>query len=78
MRQPPASTRAYIRGKCIQKFSSAVLAAQWDHITLEGENGPIKISLLDLFAPQEIMHYARAVDAAQTPEDLRVLVNVPR
>ncbi|MGZ8899230.1 MAG: proteasome accessory factor PafA2 family protein [Limisphaerales bacterium] len=80
MRQPPASTRAYIRGRCIQKFSSAVLAAQWDHITLEGADGqsPIKISLLDLFAPQEIMHYARAVDAAQTPEDLRVLANVPR
>ncbi|HTG44633.1 MAG TPA: proteasome accessory factor PafA2 family protein, partial [Verrucomicrobiae bacterium] len=78
MRNPPPSTRAYIRGKCIQKFSSAVLAAQWDHITLEGEAGPIKISLLDLFAPQEIMHYARAVDAAQKPDDLRVLVSLPR
>lgn len=78
MHQPPSSTRAYIRGKCIQKFSSAVIAAQWDHITLEGDNGPIKISLMDLFAPQEIMHYARAVDAAESPEDLRVLVNVPR
>jgi hypothetical protein len=63
---------------CIQKFSSAVLAAQWDHITLEGSTGPIKISLMDLFAPREIMHYARTVDAASTPDDLRVLVNVPR
>ena len=78
MHHPPVSTRAYIRGKCIQKFSDAVLAAQWDHITLEGSEGPIKISLLDLFAPQEIIQYARAVDAAQTPDDLRVLVNVPR
>ena len=78
VRHPPANTRAYIRGRCIQKFCSSVIAAQWDHITLEGENGPIKISLMDLFAPQEIMHYARAVDAARTPEDLRVLVNVPR
>ncbi len=81
MHNPPATTRAYIRGKCIQKFSSAVIAAQWDHITLEGDDngkGPIKISLLDLFAPQEIMHYARAVDAARTPEDLRVLATLPR
>jgi proteasome accessory factor A len=78
VRNPPISTRAYIRGRCIQKFASSVIAAQWDHITLEGENGPIKISLLDLFAPQEIMHYCRAVDAAQKPEDLRVLVSVPR
>jgi proteasome accessory factor A len=78
MHNPPPSTRAYIRGMCIQKFSSAVLAAQWDHITLEGSTGPIKISLMDLFAPREIMHYARTVDAASTPDDLRVLVNVPR
>jgi proteasome accessory factor A len=78
MHNPPASTRAYIRGKCIQKFSSAVLAAQWDHITLEGSAGPIKISLLDLFAPQEIMHYARTVDAATTPDDLQALLSVPR
>jgi proteasome accessory factor PafA2 len=78
MLHPPASTRAYIRGRCIQKFSSAVLAAQWDHITLEGADGPIKISLLDLFDPREIMHYARAVDAARTPEDLRDMVAVPR
>jgi proteasome accessory factor PafA2 len=78
IRNPPASTRAYIRGRCIQKFCSAVIAAQWDHITLQGTDGPIKISLLDLFAPQELMHYARAVDAAQTPDDLKELVNVPR
>lgn len=75
---PPASTRAYVRGKCIQKFSDQVQSAQWDHITLEGTNGPIKISLMDLFAPSEIMHYARAVDAARSPDDLKELVNVPR
>lgn len=78
MRHPPATTRAYVRGKCIQKFPQAVLAAQWDHMTLEGDGGPIKISLLDLFAPGEIMQYARTVDAARTPEDLRELITVPR
>lgn len=78
MHHPPATTRAYVRGRCIQKFSSAVLAAQWDHITLESASGPIKISLMDLFAPREIMHYARAVDAARTPEDLREMVMLPR
>jgi proteasome accessory factor PafA2 len=78
IRNPPVTTRAYIRGRCIQKFCSSVVAAQWDHITLQGTEGPIKISLLDLFAPQELMHYARAVDAAQTPDDLKELVNVPR
>jgi proteasome accessory factor PafA2 len=78
IRQPPTTTRAYIRGRCVQKFADDVIGAQWDHITLDGSVGPIKISLLDLFAPQEIMHYARAVDAARTPDDLRELVELPR
>ncbi|HYE30273.1 MAG TPA: proteasome accessory factor PafA2 family protein [Methylomirabilota bacterium] len=78
LHEPPATTRAHIRGKCIQKFREQVSSAQWDHITLEGGNGPVKISLLDLFAPQEILHYAAVVDAARTPEDLLPLASVPR
>jgi proteasome accessory factor A len=78
MHCPPPSTRAYVRGTCIRKFPRAVSAAQWDHITLEGSDGPIKLSLLDLFAPQEILHYARRVDAARSPDDLRDLADVPR
>ncbi len=68
--EPPPTTRAYIRGKCIQKFSSAVLSAQWDHVTLQGSDGPIKISLLDLFSPAEIERHAQMIDAAQCPDDL--------
>ncbi|MBI3191379.1 MAG: proteasome accessory factor PafA2 family protein, partial [Pedosphaera parvula] len=48
--EPPVSTRAYVRGKLIQRFADFVVAAQWDHLTLQGSTGPIKISLLDLFA----------------------------
>ncbi len=73
----PPFTRAYVRGKCIQKFASAVISAQWDHITLQGSHGPIKISLLDLFAPGEIAHYAKAIDTARSPDDLRMIANVP-
>ena len=77
VQHPPASTRAYVRGKCVQKFAGAILSAQWDHITLQGSDGPIKLSLLDLFAPEEILHYAAVVDAARTPDDLKALANVP-
>jgi Pup amidohydrolase len=73
----PPFTRAYVRGKCIQKFAAAVISAQWDHITLQGNNGPIKISLLDLFAPSEIVHYAKIIDGARSPDDLRLISNVP-
>lgn len=69
----PATTRAMVRGKCIQKFAASVISAQWDHITLQGANGPIKISLLDLFAPEDVLRYSRTIDAARSPEDLRIL-----
>ncbi|TMQ01556.1 MAG: peptidase [Verrucomicrobia bacterium] len=70
--QPP-TTRAMVRGKCIQKFAACVTAAQWDHITLQGRDGPIKISLVDLFSPEEVLRCSRAIDAARSPDDLRIL-----
>ena len=70
--QPP-TTRATVRGKCIQRFASAVTAAQWDHITLQGSDGPIKISLLDLFTPEDVLRCSRVIDAARSPDDLRIL-----
>ncbi|MBM3837637.1 MAG: peptidase [Verrucomicrobia bacterium] len=72
----PPSTRAYVRGRCIQKFASAVISAQWDHITLQGTHGPIRISLMDLFAPGDVAEYARVIDAAHSPDDLRIIGNV--
>ncbi|HZM03173.1 MAG TPA: proteasome accessory factor PafA2 family protein [Candidatus Saccharimonadales bacterium] len=69
--EPPHTTRAYIRGRCIQKFAASVISAQWDHITLQGTHGPLKISLLDIFTPAEVAGYAKVVDAAHTPDDLK-------
>jgi proteasome accessory factor A len=69
--EPPRTTRAYIRGRCIQKFAASVISAQWDHITLQGTQGPLKISLLDVFTPEEVAARGKIVDAAKTPDDLR-------
>jgi len=40
---------------------------------LQGREGPIKISLLDLFAPEDVLRCSRVIDAARSPEDLRIL-----
>ena len=71
--EPPRTTRAYVRGRCVQKFAAAVVAAQWDHVSLDGSHGPRRISLLDLFAPEQVMRYAKAVDEARTPDDLSAI-----
>ncbi|MBI3877558.1 MAG: proteasome accessory factor PafA2 family protein [Verrucomicrobia bacterium] len=74
--EPPLTTRAYVRGKCIQKFADAVENAQWDHLTLTDEHGLVKISLMDLFAPADVLRYRAAVDAARGPDDLRGVIGL--
>ena len=74
--EPPHTTRAYIRGRCIQKFASSVVAAQWDHITLQGTRGQLKISLLDVFTQDEVMAYGKVVDAAKCPDDLESIAEL--
>lgn len=71
---PPDTTRALIRGLCIQKFGPAVLSAQWDHVTLEGRRGPVRISLLDLFASEDLSRYRLAVEKAKFPDEISTLL----
>jgi len=73
--EPPHTTRAYIRGRCIQKFASYVISAQWDHITLQGSHGPLKISLLNVFTTEELDLYAKTVNAARCPDDLQSIAD---
>jgi proteasome accessory factor A len=73
---PPRTTRAYIRGRCIQKFAPSVVAAQWDHITLQGTRGALKVSLLDVFTQDEVDAYGRVVDAAKCPDDLEPIAEL--
>ena len=71
---PPDTTRAAIRGRCLEKFGKHVRAAQWDHVILAGERDDITISLLDLFAPGDIARYREAVESAGTPDELRSIL----
>ncbi len=73
MLYPPGSTRAWVRGQCVRKFSTDILSAQWDYLTLRGAYAPLQISLSDLFAPEAILSYGKIVEAAQSVEDLRPL-----
>ena len=46
-----------------------------DHITLQGAHGPLKISLLNVFTPEELAVYAKTVNAAQCPDDLKSIAD---
>jgi proteasome accessory factor A len=67
---PPSTTRAAVRGRCIEKFGSAVQAAQWDHILLRGSQSTIKLDLCNLFDPAQIKRGLELINSARTVDDL--------
>jgi proteasome accessory factor A len=40
--EPPRDTRAYFRGKCLQKWGSSVAAANWDSIVFDLGGDPLR------------------------------------
>ena len=67
------STRAAIRGYCIERFGHAVELTQWDHLTLRSGDQRIELDLSNLFDAQQIRQGLKIIGAAQTVDDLRYL-----
>jgi proteasome accessory factor A len=42
MTEPPDDTRAYFRGKCLQKFADEVVAANWDSLVFDIGEEPLR------------------------------------
>src|SRR3954467_9725185 len=42
MTEPPADTRAYFRGRCLQKWSSSIAAANWDSLVFDLGSDPLR------------------------------------
>ena len=40
--EPPRDTRAYFRGKCLQKFPAAIAAANWDSVVFDLGTDPLR------------------------------------
>jgi proteasome accessory factor A len=70
---PPTTTRAAVRGRCIEKFGSSVQATQWDYILVKGAQKKIELDLRNLFDPAVIRQSLKIIAAAQTVEDLAQL-----
>ncbi len=46
MRRPPEDTRAYFRGECLRRYGSAVFGVNWDSISFNVDDEPIKRILM--------------------------------
>ena len=42
MTEPPETTRAYFRGKCLQKWASSIVAANWDSLVFDLGTDPLR------------------------------------
>ena len=40
--EPPEDTRAYFRGKCLQKWASSIVAANWDSLVFDLGTDPLR------------------------------------
>jgi Pup amidohydrolase len=70
---PPATTRAAVRGRCVEKFGAAVQATQWDYLLLQGARLKIELDLRNLFDAEEVRRSLKVISAARSVEDLAQL-----
>ncbi|MDE2733718.1 MAG: proteasome accessory factor PafA2 family protein [Gemmatimonadota bacterium] len=68
--EPPGDTRAYFRGKMLQKFATAVRSLNWDSIELELDGRSKVIDLKACVSRETAAYYNEALDAAASVEDL--------
>ncbi len=48
VREPPSGTRAYFRGKCIERWGAEIAAANWDSLLVDLHDGPLRrIPMMD-------------------------------
>jgi proteasome accessory factor A len=67
---PPKDTRAYFRGRCLQKYSEEIVSASWDSVIFDLREGPLKkIFMLEPLRGTEV-HVRQLLDESPTAADL--------
>jgi Pup amidohydrolase len=70
MTEPPTTTRAYFRGRCLTKFPDEVVAANWDSLVFDVGRDPLRrVPMMEpLRGTAE--HVATLIDESDTARDL--------
>jgi proteasome accessory factor A len=67
---PPPGTRAYFRGRCLERFADAIVAANWDSIVFDiGANTLQRVPMLEPLKGTE-EHVGQLLDEATSAADL--------
>ena len=70
MTQPPSSTRAYFRGRCLDKFPADIVAANWDSMVFDIGRDPLR--RVPMMEPLRgtADHVATLIDESNTAREL--------
>jgi len=67
---PPSDTRAYFRGRALEKYASSIAAASWDSVIFDvGRESLVRIPTLEPLRGTKA-HVGKLLDAAATAEEL--------
>jgi proteasome accessory factor A len=70
MTEPPGSTRAYFRGRCLAEWADAVVAANWDSLILDVGSDPLRrIPMMEPLRGTKA-HVASLFEECTTPAEL--------
>ena len=70
MDDPPEDTRAYLRGQCLKKFKNQIWGVNWDSISFNLGDGPIKRILMEEPTRGTKQHVQQVLDRSATAADL--------
>ena len=76
--QPPTGTRAYFRGKLLEKFGAEVSSLNWDSIEVEYDGRVETIDLKSCVDDNTISYYNEVLDGADSIEELVRQLRNPR
>jgi len=70
MTTPPTDTRAYFRGRCLERYPTQVAAASWDSVIFDlGRESLVRIPTLEPMRGTQ-RHVGELIDASRTAEEL--------
>ena len=70
MSEPPATTRAFFRGRCLAKWADSVVAANWDSLVLDVGSDPLRrIPMMEPMRGSK-KHVEQLFEEVSTPRQL--------
>ena len=70
MTEPPPDTRAYFRGKCLQRWPDEIVAANWDSLVFDVGGDPLRrVPMMEPLRGTEA-HVGSLIDSCETAADL--------